>query len=82
MLLQETKCLTTFIISTTQLCRSMALVGRGLVGGITILWNPNLIDISKFNSTPISLTNHFFLLGPDSQRFLTNMYAPPPLMGK
>ena len=49
---------------------------KGVVGGFTLLWNPNLVSISNLCTTSFSISGRFHILGSDIKGVVTNVYGP------
>lgn len=80
LLMQETKCTSTSIHSLMPKIwkgsQVMAIDANGTSGGIAITWNPNLLNLDNFTSTPHSLSTSFHILGTDLSGFVMNVYGP------
>jgi hypothetical protein len=47
------------------------------IGGLPILWNPNLVTLDNFFSTPWSILARYRVLVSDKMSIVTNLYGPP-----
>lgn len=78
--LQETKCsgeeLRNYDKFFWKGVEMVALDANGVVGGIGILWNPNLVSLSNFVASKNMLSRHFHILGMLIRGVVTNVYDP------
>lgn len=78
--LQETKCsskdLENFDKRFWKGAEVMALDATGAMGGLGILWNPNLVSISNFVASRNMLSACFHVLGTLVRGVITNVYGP------
>ena len=78
--LQETKCSGEDLRNYNKLfwkgVETMSLDAKGAIGGIGILWNPNLVSISNFVASKNMISGHFLILGTIIRGVVTNVYGP------
>lgn len=78
--LQETKCssedLDRYSKHFWKGAEIMALDAMGAIGGLGILWNPNLVCLSNFVASRNMLSACFHILGTTIWGVLTNIYGP------
>lgn len=60
----------------------MALDANGAIGGLSILWNPNLATNSIFVASRNMLSSYFHILGTSVWGVITNVYGPFQLVMK
>ena len=79
LLLQETKCAGKTIEEILKRCwrtyNSYHIDSKGVVGVLTILWNPNTVILDQGFSTPWTLTAHYRAIGTDKDGLITNAYG-------
>jgi exonuclease III len=79
LLLQETKCVGEVIEDIFQRCwkncKSIHTYSNGVVGGLTILWNPATVIIDQPFSIVGTLIVHFRALGSNKDEMITNAYG-------
>ena len=84
--LQETKCtweeLKKIARKAWPRCQTVGNDAIGSVGGIGILWNPNLISLSGFRASRHSISGFFKIVGTNQEGFITNVYGPSQSSGK
>ena len=84
--LQETKCTSKDLMNFDKHfwkgAETMALDMIGSVGGLGILWNPNLVSISNFVASRNMLSSHFHVLGTLVRGVITKVYGPFQLVHK
>ena len=54
----------------------MVLDANGAIGGLGILWNPNLVNLTNFMSSRNMLLDHFHILGTLVRGVIRNIYGP------
>ena len=54
----------------------MALDANGVVGGLGILWNPNLVSLTNFVASWNMLSGCFHVLGTSVRGVITHVYGP------
>jgi hypothetical protein len=54
----------------------MVLDANGAAGGLGILWNPNMVNISNFVASRNMLSTCFHILGTSIRGIITNVYSP------
>lgn len=54
----------------------MALDACGATGGLGILWDPNLVNITNFVAMRNMLSAHFHILDTSVRDIITNVYNP------
>lgn len=54
----------------------MAIDANGAVGGLGILWNPNLVSLNNFVALRNMLSGRFHVLGTAVMGVITNVYGP------
>lgn len=78
--LQETKCGSEEMTKISkQVWKGAMVVARdveGVVGGLALMWNPNLVSISNLYSTSFSISRRFQILGSNILGVVTNIYGP------
>jgi exonuclease III len=79
-LLQETKCTSEDIDRLLPYCwrqgRAASIDATGTTGGLTILWNTNVVLMENFFTTKWSITADYRLIGSNKPGHLTNVYGP------
>ena len=78
--LQETKCDSEEMTKISErVWKGAMVVARdveGAMGGLALMWNPNLVSLSNLCSTSFSTSRRFQILGPNIQGVVTNVYGP------
>ena len=78
--LQETKCsseeMTKISKRVWKGSKVVARDAKGAVGGLSLVWNPNLVSISNPCSTSFSISRRFQILGSNIKGVVTNVYGP------
>jgi hypothetical protein len=79
-MIQETKCPHSLFLSLDPRLwtrsEEMTIDGFGATGGLSLLWNPDIISLSHFFSTKHMLSTKFQLIGSSFIDFLTSVYGP------
>jgi exonuclease III len=79
-LLQETKCASEDIDRLLPYCwrqgRAASIDATGMAGGLTILWNTNVVLMENFFTTKWSITADYRIIGSNKPGHLTNVYGP------
>lgn len=60
----------------------MAIDANGVVGGLGILWNQNLVSLNNFVASRNILSRLFHVLGTSVRGVITNVYGPFQLVRK
>ena len=63
-------------------CQLMALDAMGQEGGIAILWQPEVVEISDWHANKFSLMAEFHLLDSDVRGSMGNVYGPSSFLEK
>lgn len=78
--LQETKSTTTTLEKIFNKAwsgsRSVSIDAAGASGGLSIVWNPQILLLQDFNATRHFIQATFHLIGTDIHGHLTNTYFP------
>lgn len=80
MFLQETKCsgeeLRNYSKCFWKGAETVAVDANGAVGGLGILWNPNLVNLTNFVASRSMLSACFHILDTSVRGVITNVYGP------
>lgn len=78
--LQETKCRSEEMIKTTKRVWKGARVetrdAEGAAGGLSVMWNPNLVSFHFLCASSFSIFRRFQILGTKIKGVVTNVYGP------
>ena len=84
--LQETKCnsisLEKILNKTWPGSRSVSVDASGASGGLTIIWNPQVLSLYDFHASHYFIQTNFHLVGTNTHGHLTNVYFPQDLHKK
>lgn len=63
-------------------CEFMCLDAKGILGGLTIMWNPLEVIFHDWVASPCILTRHFHYLRSKHKVIPMTVYGPPMVGGK